>query len=562
LLEQERDRLEQRVEARTAELAQANAQLQDEIRERRQAQDALQQQRDLLQVTLTSIGDGVLTTDTQGRVTLLNAPAEQMTGWTNDEALGRDHVEVFQVIHEYSREPMETPIAQVLREGKTVSLANHAVLLGREGQNAIIADCGAPIRDRQGKLYGAVLVFRDTTRERQLEEQLIRAKKLESVGLLAAGIAHDFNNLLAVITGNLSILRLLPLSEEGTAWVQETETACGRATSLTRQLLTFAKGSAPMRQVIDVRQLLAEATQFALRGSNVRSELHLALDLWPADVDAGQLHQVIHNVVLNAVQAMPEGGIVQVQAQNSQMTDAAPLPLEAGRYVRISVKDCGRGIRAQDLPNIFDPYFTTKPQGSGLGLAIAYAIVSKHDGHITVTSSPGMGTTVDIYLPASQAEAVAVQDPRPLVAGTLSSGSGRILVLDDEEQICRMLQAMLPTLGYQATCVTRGEEAIASYREALLAGRPYAVVILDLTIPGGMGGREVFTHLQALDPEVNALVSSGYADNFVMEDYAQYGFRGAVPKPYTIEELSRMLQHVLSDPPGNTPSQTTPESFL
>jgi PAS domain S-box-containing protein len=479
-------------------------------------------------------------------VTFLNSVAQTLTGWQVEEALGREHSEVFQVVHEHTRQPLETPISQVLRQGTTISLANHAALLSRGGQEALIADSGAPIRDSQGRLYGAVLVFRDVTREKHLEDELIRARKLESLGTLAAGIAHDFNNLLAVIMGNLSITQRLALPEESLTWLAQAQDACQRATLLTRQLLTFSRGGAPVRRPMDLTELIVEATQFAMQGSNVRCEFDLSAALWPAHVDAGQIHQVIHNVVLNAVQAMPEGGIVQVRAQNRHLTEEAALPLAAGRYVTIAVEDYGSGIAGEDLPNIFDPYFTTKPEGSGLGLATAYAIVSKHDGHMTVTSQVGRGTTIGIYLPASQEPVRPVQELPSPPPDTLVGGSGRILVLDDEDLIRRMLQAMLPTLGYDVTCVSSGTEAINRYRDALAEGKPYAAVILDLTIPGGMGGREVLTHLQALDPAVKALASSGYTDDPVMADDVRYGFRGMVPKPYTIETLSVALQRVLS----------------
>jgi PAS domain S-box-containing protein len=553
-LQEERNTLEQRVAERTAALAQSNTQLQGEIIARQQAQDALQRQHDLLQVTLTSIGDGVLTTDIQGRVTFLNPVAQQLTGWSADEALGRAHTEVFHIVHEHTRYPLETPITEVLCQEKSVSLANHACLLNRSGQEALIADSGAPIRDGQGTVYGAVLVFRDVTRTKQLEEELIKAEKLESVGILAAGIAHDFNNLLAVVMGNLSLLKLRPLPEEDMRWLTQAEDACRRATALTHQLLTFAKGGAPVRQPLVMSELLVEATQFAVRGTNVSSAFDLAADLWPADVDAGQMHQVIHNLVLNAVQAMPGGGMIQVQAYNYDLPQETTLPLPAGRYVRITVQDQGSGIAAQDLSRVFDPYFTTKARGSGLGLATAYAIVSKHDGYMTVTSEVGSGTTICLYLPVSQNLAAPVKSLRPPPLETLKGSGGRILVLDDEDLIRAMLQAMLTTLEYDVTCVGDGAAAIASYCDAMAVGKPYAAVILDLTIPGGMGGREVLAHLQAVDPEVKALVSSGYADDPVLAHYTQYGFQDALPKPYTIKRLSTALRRILSTTGGDAAS--------
>jgi PAS domain S-box-containing protein len=548
VLRAERDTLDWQIEVRTAELVQTNGQLQDEIAERQKAQDALQERRDLLRVTLTSIGDAVLATDTQGRVTFLNPVAQKLTGWQGSDALGSEHGAIFRTVHERTRQPLETPISQVLRHGTSVSTATHAVLLRRDGREVLIAESAAPIKDAQGILHGAVLIFRDTTREKQLEDELIRAQKLESVGVLAAGIAHDFNNLLAVVMGNLSLARRLALPEVGMAWLTQAQDACRRATTLTGQLLTFSKGGVPVRQPMTVSELIVEATQFATRGSHVRAVLDLEEALWTADVDAGQFHQVLHNVVLNAVQAMPEGGIVQVRAQNRQLAEEATLPLAAGRYIVITVQDHGGGIAVKDLPNIFDPYFTTKPEGDGLGLATADAIIRKHDGYIAVASEVGMGTTINIYLPASQETMPPVQRPCLSPPDLLVSGGGRILVLDDEESIREMLEAMLDNLGYDVTCVEDGVEAIARYREGLDESEPYAVVILDLTIPGGMGGQETVTHLREIDAEVKAIASSGYAHNPVMAYYARYGFQGILPKPYTTEMLSAALHRALMVP--------------
>jgi CheY-like chemotaxis protein/anti-sigma regulatory factor (Ser/Thr protein kinase) len=325
------------------------------------------------------------------------------------------------------------------------------------------------------------------------------------------------------------------------AYLTAAEQACQRATALTQQLLTFAKGGAPVRHTVSLVELLKECVGFVLRGANVRGDIQIAADLWPVDVDAGQINQVVHNVVLNAMQAMPGGGTVQVRAENVVLAAGVPFPLPEGQYVKITVQDSGCGIPEEVLANIFDPYFTTKPEGSGLGLTTAYAIVIKHEGYITIASEVGVGTTVVIYLPASQKAMVSAQPHSPV----LLSGSGRILVMDDEEMIRNVLRQLLESLGCTVECVQDGTEAIAAYQRAQAAGQPFAVVILDYTIPGSIGGLETLARLRAIDPQVTALISSGYANNPIMADWAYYGFSGVVAKPYTIAQLQEALHNVL-----------------
>jgi CheY-like chemotaxis protein len=360
--------------------------------------------------------------------------------------------------------------------------------------------------------------------------------------VLAGGIAHDFNNLLTGILGNISLARMFAGSDERIVKrLMQAEKACQRATGLTQQLLTFSTGGIPIRRTVSIAELLRESTNFVLRGSNVRATLTIAEDLWPVDADAGQLNQVMHNVVLNAAQATPHGGTVQVQAANMVLQPGSTLPLQEGRYLKISVTDHGSGIPADILSNIFDPYFTTKDHGSGLGLTTAYTIVAKHNGHMTVTSQVGVGTTFTIYLLASEH---SVPSPQNLPA-TPTRNTGRILVMDDEEAIRDLLSDMLTTLGYESVCTRNGAEAIAAYQHARAAGEPFLAAILDITIPGGMGGKETMASLRALDPQVKAVISSGYAQDPIMADFTQYGFSAVVAKPYTVDGLQHALRRVL-----------------
>jgi two-component system cell cycle sensor histidine kinase/response regulator CckA len=383
--------------------------------------------------------------------------------------------------------------------------------------------------------------FVDITARKQAEKELLRARKIESVGVLAGGIAHDFNNLLTGILGNLSLAK--QLASPHTKIVNrltEAEKACEQATALTQQLLTFSKGGVPIRQTVSIASVLRESVDFVLHGANVRGDLRIPDDLWAVDVDEGQIYQVIHNVVLNAIQAMPEGGIVQVAAENVVLPATFAGPIPKGRYVKIAITDQGRGIPDDILTQIFDPYFTTKPQGSGLGLAIAYAIVAKHEGYLTVASEVGVGTTFYFYLPVARQPI----DPMPQATGP-RLGSGRLLVVDDEAYILDLLGEMLSTMGYDVTCCDDGKDAIATYQRALLSGCAFIAVILDVTIPGGMGGCETIAHLRAIDPDVKAIISSGYANDPVMANFVHYGFSGVITKPYTLERLHEVLQQVL-----------------
>jgi two-component system cell cycle sensor histidine kinase/response regulator CckA len=403
---------------------------------------------------------------------------------------------------------------------------------------------GTPRLLPDGTFLGYVGCSFDITEMREAEAELLRAQKLESIGVLAGGIAHDFNNLLTGILGNISLAKLLVSTDaKVVARLTEAEKACQRATALTQQLLTFAKGGAPVRQTVSLAPLLTDSITFALRGSNVRADFRIAADLWPVDADSGQMSQVLHNVVLNAAQAMPGGGTVEVRADNVVLGAGASLSLPEGRYIKIAVQDHGCGMPRDVLPKIFDPYFTTKAAGSGLGLATVHAIVAKHDGYIRVDSQVGEGTTVVIYLPASPQTVT----PAPTGPDVPLVGHGRILVMDDEAMIGDLLRASLTRLGYEVECVRDGRAAIVAYQRAQAAGQPFAAVILDSTIPGGMGGRDTLAHLRTLNPQVVALLSSGYTNDPMLANYTQYGFRGIIAKPYTVKELQEALQRVLQE---------------
>jgi PAS domain S-box-containing protein len=515
-----------------------------DITERKRVEESLAAEKERLAVTLYSIGDGVITADTEGRVVLMNKVAEQLTGWTQAEAVGRRVADVFPLLHETTRQPLENPIARLLHaEGEATAAAQHTILVGRDDQEHVIADSGAPIRDHDGKVIGAVLVFRDITQQRRMEEEIMKTRHLESIGMLAGGIAHDFNNILTAILGNIALAKLYYRGRDKVFDIlTDAERAFEPARELTQQLLTFAKGGMPIKKTASIAELVTDTVTFGLRGSNVRYEFAFASGLWAAEFDTGQMNQVINNLVINAKQAMPDGGIVRFAAQNVEMTAEQIPGVAPGKYVKLTIADTGVGIAAKHLTRIFDPYFTTKQQGSGLGLATTYSIMKKHGGHIEVASEVGVGTTFTLYLPVS-ADASPAPPPRPSEA--FPSGEGRVLVLDDEEAVRKVAANLLRRLGYEVDLAETGEGVLSLYTEAMSSSRPYDAVILDLTIPGGMGGKECMQHLRRLDPNVSAIVSSGYSTDPVMAEYKKHGFRGVVAKPYQIKELSETVWRVI-----------------
>ncbi|MCJ7600645.1 MAG: response regulator [Desulfobulbaceae bacterium] len=388
-------------------------------------------------------------------------------------------------------------------------------------------------------------LIKEMADRKRAEAELLRSQKLESIGLLAGGVAHDFNNILTIILGNISLAHMLADRKDILfKRLDEAEKACLRAKDLTQQLLTFSRGGAPVVRTASVAKLLEDSTGFALSGSNILCEFSIPQDLWPADIDEGQINQVINNLVINAVHAIPEGGKIEVRAENVTLgadRTKQNLPLQGDKYVKISIKDHGVGIPEGSIHKIFDPYYTTKKKGSGLGLAISYSIIKKHLGYITAESELGLGTTFHIFLPASEK-----QVPAELKAAEAHlGGNQRVLIMDDEEMVRDVAGTMLEHIGYVVEFARNGAEAIASYKQAKESHAPFATVILDLTIPGGMGGKETIKKLIEFDPEAKVIVSSGYSTDPVMSKYAEYGFKGVVPKPYIIEQLRETLYKVI-----------------
>jgi PAS domain S-box-containing protein len=518
-----------------------------DIDHRRRSHRALAAERERLAVTLRSIGDGVIATDVDAKVALLNPVAEELTGWKQEQAAGRPLGEVFHIINEQTRIVCENPVAKVLATGTVVGLANHTALIGRDGVERAIADSGAPIRDDRGNILGAVLVFRDVTAQRRLEDELTRVQRIEALSTMAAGLAHDFNNMLLAILGNIGLARrALPADSPAQPFLADAEIACERTRGVTRQLSTFARGGAPLRQPLALRALVANTAEFILREGKARPELRFPPDLWPVLADEGQLCQALANLLINADDAMPAGGRVVVTAANLELGLDQRPPLAPGRYVRLEIKDEGVGISPELLSRIFDPYFTTKQRGSGLGLASVHSIVHRHDGHIEVTSRVSQGTTFTLYLPAGTGPLAVT--PAPIADGL--SGR-RLLIMDDDEMARKAVAAMAVSLGYETVEVPEGSQAVEVYQRHLLEGRRFDVVLLDIEVWGGMGGLATVQALKALDRNVVAVAASGYSDDRVMAEHAAHGFMAALAKPFRLDELARVLQEVVA--PGPPP---------
>lgn len=516
-----------------------------DITERKLTETKLADETERLAVTLRSIGDGVITTDTQGRVILINPVAETLTGWDSDEAAGRPINEVFNVVNGATRQPCDSPLGKVFTADEIIALADYRVLIAKNGPERSISYRGAPIRDKAGEVIGVVLVFRDITAQLRTDQELIKVKKLESIGVLAGGIAHDFNNILAAILGNIDLsLRDANLSERTQRLLTQALNASYRARDLTQQLLTFAKGGQPIKETASLAEVVKDSADFILRGDQVACRYHCCDDLWLVDIDKGQISQVVQNIILNASHAMPAGGIIEVSCENVSSKNSMGIPLaKTVNCVKLTIKDTGIGIPANALDKIFDPYFSTKQQGSGLGLAIAHSIVSKHGGSISVQSTPGIGTIFSVYLPASLHQSIPLAE-----SGNADFGrrKARIMVMDDEELVRTLAEEMLSEIGHEILLATDGMEAVQIYQQAMESGSPIDLIIMDLTIPGGMGGKEAVRKILAIDADAKVIVSSGYSNDPAMANFAGYGFCAALVKPYQFNDITWLIGQVLN----------------
>ena len=533
-------------QSHVAEARKLHAEAVDALALARRAERALAEEKERLSVTLRSIGDGVITTDLEGRVCLLNRAAEALTGWTQEQAIGQPLSAVVQSVDRETRLPAD-PLAEFQRHPDRPVLPRCTLLAARDRSEWPIEESVAPLSDAAGRIIGVVLVLRDISDAIRMQAERARADKLSSLGLLAGGIAHDFNDILMAAMGNVSMARVaVPADGVAATALAAAEEACVRARHLTWQLLTFSKGGAPVKKTVAVPQLLQESARILLRGSNTRCEFDIESDLWSVQADDTQLVQVFNNLLINAQQAMPDGGSLSIRAENVvERRHRCEYALHAppGSYVKISVIDTGVGIAREHLGSIFDPYFSTKKGGSGLGLATSHSIVKNHGGFVTVDSTIGSGTAIHVHLPAlpepEPEQVAAAVEPR-------ARQGGRILVMDDEPATRTLIVNMLELLGYRPEAVKVGTAAIERYKEALAKGRPFDAVILDLVVPEGMGGRETMERLGQIDRKVVGILASGYANESMAAECRQLGFKAVIPKPCTMVELSTTLRAVIA----------------
>ncbi len=512
----------------------------------RSAEEALATEKERLAVTLRAMNEAVITTDTMGCIQFMNPAAAALLECSAQEGVGRPVQQVCRLENSRTGAPTELPVARVARGDIVADLPAHTRLVGRSGRTRVVEGCCAPIHAADSKVTGAVIVLRDVTEQDRLEQELVRATRLESVGVLAGGIAHDFNNILTAVMGNLALAQLdIPAENPALTSLRSAEKAALRARDLTQQLLTFAKGGDPVRAAIQLDTVVREMAGFALHGSSIKAHYDLAPDLWAADADKGQIGRVVQNLVINAVQAMPKGGSLRIMARNDPQAHLDQPGLAAGNYIQIAISDSGVGIDPENLSRIFDPYFTTKQTGTGLGLAAVYSIIRKHHGHIEVESRMGEGTTFRFWLPALNSVIGKRDTQTPWSNAPAPRFTGKVLFMDDEQIIREMAASLLVRFGLDVDCAADGAEAVEKYREAVQAGRRHVLVIMDLTVPGGMGGLAALGKLREIDPEVKVVVSSGYSSDPVLANFRQHGFQAVMAKPYEVGEVARVLRELL-----------------
>ncbi|MBW4056864.1 MAG: PAS domain S-box protein, partial [Proteobacteria bacterium] len=553
-LEERNQFLEELVIERTRQLSEANARLQrtneeleKEIVEHRHAEEALRESEVHYRLLAEEASDVIWQLDSDYRFTYISPADERLRGFKADEVIGRH---VFEFLNEEGITELQK-MARIrleaehrgIKVGTQTFEAQHQC---KDGRWIWVEISYTSKRDAYGAVTGFHGISREITERKERDKELLKIEKLESLGALAGGIAHDFNNILTGIMGNISFAQLfLDPTHKSHKPLVDAEKASVRAGELTHQLLTFARGGEPVKKVFSLQYLINESISLFLRGSNVKGIIEIPDSIHAVEADEGQMNEAFHNIIINAAQSMPEGGTLTVTAQNEMLYNANTMNLPGGSYVRLSFADQGSGISDAHLKKIFDPYFTTKTDGNGLGLASVHSIVSRHGGHIGVNSVTGKGTTFTIHLP-SIGETYTKHQTSSVTQTTGVHSGGAILLMDDEEMIRDMTAEMLEYLGYKITTCDNGAAAITEYSAAMKSGSAFSAVIMDLTMPGGMGGKEAARQILAIDPKACLIVSSGYSNDPIMSDYSSYGFNAAIAKPYKMMEFEQLLSAVLS----------------
>jgi len=508
-----------------------------DITERKQMESALAENENRLRTVMQTIPDLVWLKDADGLFLSCNSRFESLYGAREADIVGKtdyDFVDRAQAdfLRSHDRRAMEA---------KKPCVNEEWVEFIEDGRCALLETVRTPMYDAAGRFIGVLSVGREITERKELEQERLKIEKLESLGVFAGGIAHDFNNILTGIMGNITFAMVfLDPADKPYVRLAEAEKASKRAAELAQQLLTFARGGKPIKKVVSIEHILHESISLLLRGSNVKGIIEPLGLLDSVEVDEGQINQVFNNIIINAIQAMPDGGTLRVAVNNENLPAENSFALPGGKYVRISFTDEGCGIAPNDLKKIFDPYFTTKLDGNGLGLASTYSIINSHGGNISAASTVGQGATFTIYLPATNRAGTSVQPSTAKnVANTHRDGS--ILVMDDEEMIRDLATNILEHLGYQVKTCSEGAEAVELYKAAMQAEKPFTAVLIDLTIAGGMGGKEAAQRILSFDPGARLIVSSGYSNDPIMSDFTAFGFTAAVAKPYAMEEFDHLL---------------------
>ena len=547
-LVEHKNELEKTVSERTADLERINEELRVEILERRKAEEALLESREQFRTMVENIPDVVLRSFASfpWRAVHISEKVLGLTGYRLEE-FQQGAISWGDIIHADDLENVRKAVAQGVKEHSPYEIIYRIV--HRDGTERWVQERGQAIYDKGGTAIFLDGAISDITEKRMFEEELYKSKNLEALGILAGGLAHDFNNLLMAVFGNIELaLHRMDKTGPGYRNLVNAVGALDKCRHLTRQLLTFAKGDSLEKESISLPKLIEDAARFILSGTAIRTVVQVPGDLWMVEINRGQMEQVLHNLLLNCKESIPDGGTVTITATNTTL-DTDNATVTAGRYVRISVADDGPGIKHAILDKIFNPYFSTKKRGggrgTGLGLAICHSIVSKHKGHISAQNGPDGGAVFSLLLPAAGETRSPERAALP-AKDTVSEVAGRILVMEDETEVGLVTCKMLEALGFEPELAENGEQAIASYDKNMQQGKPFDLVVMDLTIRGGMGGEETITKLLSLDPAVKAIVASGYADDPILANYRTYGFRGAIAKPYTLGALREMLQQQLS----------------